>query len=90
MNHPLTVSALARSVWHDFLVARRELFIFEILFKLLEAWLLVPALAMVLAIIMSRAAALSCAWTGSTCLPMTHPSHHFSHRKSSDETQLPY
>ncbi len=55
MNHPLTVSALARSVWHDFLVARRELIIFEILFKLLEAWLLVPAVAMILALMLSRA-----------------------------------
>jgi hypothetical protein len=55
VDQPLTVSALARSVWHDFLVARRGLFIYEVLFNLLEAWLLVPAVALVLAIILSRA-----------------------------------
>jgi glycerophosphoryl diester phosphodiesterase len=42
-------------MWHDFLRARRALFIFEILFKLAEAWLLVPAVAVVLAAILSRA-----------------------------------
>jgi glycerophosphoryl diester phosphodiesterase len=55
MSEPLTVRALARSTWHDFLRARRALFIYEILFKLVEAWLLVPAAALVLAIILSRA-----------------------------------
>jgi hypothetical protein len=55
VDQPLTVSALARSVWHDFLVARRGLFIYEVLFNLLEAWLLVPAVALVLAVILSRA-----------------------------------
>ena len=50
MNEPLSVSALARSVWHDFRHARRALFIYEILFKLVEAWLFVPAVALVLAV----------------------------------------
>jgi glycerophosphoryl diester phosphodiesterase len=54
-NEPLTVAALARSVWHDFLHARRALFVYEILFKLVEAWLLVPAAAVVLAAVLSRA-----------------------------------
>src|SRR5262245_33989989 len=55
MNEPLTVAALARSVWHDFLHARRALVIYEVLFKLVEAWLLVPAVALALAVVLSRA-----------------------------------
>jgi hypothetical protein len=55
MNEPLTVPALARSVWHDFLRARRPLFLYEVLFKLVEAWLLVPAVAVLLAAVLSRA-----------------------------------
>jgi hypothetical protein len=55
MNEPLTVSALARAVWHDFPRARRALFIFEFLFKLLEAWLLVPAVALLLAVVLAGA-----------------------------------
>src|SRR5262245_47339727 len=55
MNEPPTFAALARSVWRDFLRARHALFIYEVLFKLLEAWLLVPAAAVVLAAVLSRA-----------------------------------
>jgi glycerophosphoryl diester phosphodiesterase len=55
MNDPLNVWALARHSWRDFRRAQRALFVFEVLFKLLEAWLLVPAVAAVLAIILSRA-----------------------------------
>jgi glycerophosphoryl diester phosphodiesterase len=55
MNAPLTVSALAGAVWRDFLRARRLLFIYEILFELLKAWLFVPAVAVLLATILSRA-----------------------------------
>jgi glycerophosphoryl diester phosphodiesterase len=55
MNDSLTVAALARSVWHDFRHARRPLFICELLFKLVQGWLLVPAVAVVLAAIMSQA-----------------------------------
>jgi glycerophosphoryl diester phosphodiesterase len=55
MNEPLTVSALAGAAWHDFLRARRALFLGEVLFKLVEAWLLVPAVAVLLAAILSRA-----------------------------------
>jgi len=55
MKEPLTVSALVRSVWHDFRHARRALFIYEVLFKLVEVWLLVPAVALVLGAILSRA-----------------------------------
>jgi glycerophosphoryl diester phosphodiesterase len=49
------VTTLARSVWHDFLRARRALFIYEVLFKLAEAWLLLPATALFLAAILSQA-----------------------------------
>jgi glycerophosphoryl diester phosphodiesterase len=55
MNEPLTVSALARSVWHDFRRAWGTLVVFEALFKLLEAWLFVPAVALALAAVLSRA-----------------------------------
>lgn len=54
MNEHLAVSALAKSVWRDFLRARRALCIYEISFKLVEAWLLVPAVAVVLAALLSR------------------------------------
>jgi len=55
MNEPLTVSALVRSVWRDFLRARRALFIFEFLFKLAQGWLIVPAVALVLAAVLAGA-----------------------------------
>jgi glycerophosphoryl diester phosphodiesterase len=55
MEESLTVSALAGAVWHDFRHARRALFVYDILFKLVEAWLLVPAVAVVMATILSRA-----------------------------------
>jgi glycerophosphoryl diester phosphodiesterase len=54
INEPLTVAALARSVWHDFLRARRALFVYELVFKLAEAWLLVPVVAVVLAAVLRR------------------------------------
>jgi glycerophosphoryl diester phosphodiesterase len=54
MNEHLAVSALAKSVWRDFLRARRALWIYEISFKLVEAWLLVPAVAVVLGVLLSR------------------------------------
>src|SRR5262245_10470521 len=43
------------SAWNDFRHARRALVVYDVLFKLLEAWLLVPAVAWVLAVILSRA-----------------------------------
>src|SRR6516162_4251893 len=55
MNKPLTVSALARSVWYDFRRAWGPLVVFGILFKLFESWLLVPATAGVLSAVLSRA-----------------------------------
>src|SRR5262245_37310071 len=54
-NEPLGISGLAKSVWHDFLRARRALFVFQVLFKLLEAWLFVPAVAVVLAVALAKA-----------------------------------
>jgi glycerophosphoryl diester phosphodiesterase len=55
MSEPRPAPGLARSVWHDFLRARRALFVYEIVFKAVEAWLLVPAVALGLAVILSRA-----------------------------------
>jgi glycerophosphoryl diester phosphodiesterase len=52
---PISFSELARSVWRDFWRARRPLVAFEILFKLSEAWLLIPALAVVFALILRQA-----------------------------------
>jgi glycerophosphoryl diester phosphodiesterase len=55
MKEPLTISALAKSAWLDFLRTRNGLYIFEALFKLVEAWLLIPAIAVVLTAILSWA-----------------------------------
>jgi glycerophosphoryl diester phosphodiesterase len=55
MSNRIAISALARSAWRDFLRARSALFVFDIVFKLVEAWLLVPAAAVALAIVLSRA-----------------------------------
>jgi glycerophosphoryl diester phosphodiesterase len=52
MNKPLSFPALAGSVWRDFLGSRRALFVFDLLFKLAEAWLLVPVVALVLAAVL--------------------------------------
>jgi glycerophosphoryl diester phosphodiesterase len=59
MNERLTIHALAQSVWHDFFRARRALFIFEVLFKLLEAWVFLPAVAVVLAAVLAHADAIA-------------------------------
>jgi glycerophosphoryl diester phosphodiesterase len=55
MNESIRIAALAKSVWHDFRHAQRSLFVYEILFKLVEAWLLVPIVTVVLAAILSQA-----------------------------------
>src|SRR5262249_41631298 len=49
MNGSFVVAGLPRSLWGDFYRSRYALFVFEVVFKLAEAWLLVPALAVVLA-----------------------------------------
>jgi glycerophosphoryl diester phosphodiesterase len=54
-SEPLAVAALFGSVWRDFLRARYGLYVYEILFELLKAWLLVPAIAVVLSIVLSQA-----------------------------------
>ena len=54
-TEPLTLVGLARSVWRDFWRARTALFIYDILFKLLEAWVVLPLVALVLALLLSRA-----------------------------------
>jgi glycerophosphoryl diester phosphodiesterase len=55
MNEPHARPPLARRVWDDFLRARHALFIFEFVFTLAQAWLLVPATAWVLAVVLARA-----------------------------------
>ena len=55
MHEPLGIFSLARTAWRDFLGARRALFVFELLFKLLETWLLVPAVAVAMAIVLAGA-----------------------------------
>lgn len=44
----LTAQVLAQRMWQDFWLARRALIILECVFKLLEAWVLVPVLALIL------------------------------------------
>src|SRR5262245_53520639 len=55
MNEPLTVASVAGAAWHDFRHGRRALFLFDILFKLAQVWLLVPVVAVVLAAVLWRA-----------------------------------
>jgi glycerophosphoryl diester phosphodiesterase len=55
LNESLNVSAVAGSVWRDFVRARRGLFIYDILFKLVQAWVVVPAVALLLAAILAAA-----------------------------------
>jgi hypothetical protein len=52
---PITLSGLAGFVWRDFLRGRRALFVYEILFELLKVWVFVPAVAVVLSVVLSRA-----------------------------------
>src|SRR5262245_33480094 len=54
MNEPLNFAAVAKSVWQDFARARRALVICDILYKLFEAWLLVPAIALLLAVVLAK------------------------------------
>lgn len=55
MNEPLTLSVLVRSACRDFRRSWAGLVVFEVAFKLLVAWLLVPAVAAVLAGVLARA-----------------------------------
>jgi glycerophosphoryl diester phosphodiesterase len=55
MNELPMLPTLARSVWHDFLRARRELVVYEILFKLAESWVLAPGVALLLLAVQSQA-----------------------------------
>src|SRR5262245_53976714 len=55
MTPTFTISELARSTWQDFLRARRGLFIFDLVFKLGQAWLVVPVVALLLAGILALA-----------------------------------
>ncbi len=55
MNEPHSLTTLARSAWHDFRQAWLPLLSFQVLLKLVEAWLLVPGVAVLLAVLLSRA-----------------------------------
>jgi glycerophosphoryl diester phosphodiesterase len=55
VKESLSVAAVARAAWHDFFRARRPLILFDVLFKLGEAWLWVPAVAVLLAAVLSKA-----------------------------------
>jgi glycerophosphoryl diester phosphodiesterase len=52
---PLAEAAVRRLVWHDFRSAWRALVLFEVCFKLLEAWLFVPLVALILSAALSQA-----------------------------------
>jgi glycerophosphoryl diester phosphodiesterase len=47
--------SLGRSVWTDLRGAWRQLVLFQVGFKLLEAWLLVPLIAVLMAAVLRRA-----------------------------------
>jgi glycerophosphoryl diester phosphodiesterase len=55
LGSPGAAAAAFLSVWHDFRRAWGVLVVYEFLFKLLEAWLFVPAVAVVLSAALSRA-----------------------------------
>jgi len=55
MNKSLTFVTLAQSVWQDFRRTWGALFVFEAFFKILEAWLLVPTIALLLTAVLARA-----------------------------------
>jgi glycerophosphoryl diester phosphodiesterase len=55
MSSSPTVFNIAHRAWQDFLHAWRELVVFQIVFKALEAWLLVPAVAWMLSVVLHRA-----------------------------------
>jgi glycerophosphoryl diester phosphodiesterase len=54
MTVPPTVPGLVRSAWRDYRRAWPALFVFELLFKFLQTWLLAPAVAVALAVIMTQ------------------------------------
>jgi glycerophosphoryl diester phosphodiesterase len=53
-DEELTVAKLAASVWGDFRSAWRQIVVFMVCFKLLEAWLIAPGVALLLSSILSR------------------------------------
>ena len=54
MSEPPIASRLVKPAWSDFRQAWRGLVLVEVLFKLFEAWLLVPAIAWVLSFVLAR------------------------------------
>ncbi|QDU31760.1 Glycerophosphoryl diester phosphodiesterase [Anatilimnocola aggregata] len=54
-NHSLSAPTVLRAAWSDFTRAWRGLVIYELLFKLVDAWLLVPAVALLLRTVLAHA-----------------------------------
>lgn len=54
MQQPLSIQDLARGAWIDYLRSWRVLVVYQMLFKLLEVWLLIPAVAAVMAALMRQ------------------------------------
>lgn len=52
MQQPLSIQDLARGAWIDYLRSWRVLVVYQMLFKLLEVWLLIPAVAAVMTALM--------------------------------------
>jgi glycerophosphoryl diester phosphodiesterase len=52
---PFSISGLASSAWQDFRKTCHALIVFDLLVKFLEAWLLIPGIALVLSAALSRA-----------------------------------
>jgi glycerophosphoryl diester phosphodiesterase len=53
-SSPLNSLAIVRSAWLDFCRAWRALVLFAVIFKLVDAWLLVPAVSLLLRTILNR------------------------------------
>ncbi|WP_425613701.1 glycerophosphodiester phosphodiesterase family protein [Anatilimnocola sp. NA78] len=54
-NHPFSAPTVVRATWYDFTRAWRALVVYELLFKLVDAWLLAPAVALLLRTVLMQA-----------------------------------
>src|SRR5690349_1004261 len=54
-RQPLAATAILRAAWNDFAQAWRALVVYELCFKLVDAWLLVPAAALLLHAVLAQA-----------------------------------
>lgn len=55
MNHSFSLARLTASLWADFRHSLRSLIVFDLLFRLVNVWILLPSVAFLLARVMARA-----------------------------------